>query len=61
MTRVLPAAETLAAAHAAAERLARLPRQAPSSVTRALLKAGHREAVVNQLRTEGSHFRDDAG
>jgi enoyl-CoA hydratase/carnithine racemase len=56
VTRVLPAAETLPAAQAAAERLAQLPRRS-IEVTRALLKSGHRDAIERQLRTEGAHFR----
>jgi enoyl-CoA hydratase/carnithine racemase len=56
VTEVLPAAETLGAAWAAAEKLARLP---PKSIqlTRALLKQAHREAIERQLRVEGAHFR----
>jgi enoyl-CoA hydratase/carnithine racemase len=56
VTRVLPATETLAAAWTAAGKLARLPRKSIET-TRALLKSAHREAIVQQLRTEGDHFR----
>ena len=56
VTAVLPPAEVLDAAWAAAEKLARLPKE-PVRVTRALLKSAHREAIERQLRTEGGHFR----
>jgi enoyl-CoA hydratase/carnithine racemase len=56
VNRVLPAAETLDAAWAAAEKIARLP---PKSIhlTRALLKETHREAIGQRMRAEGAHFR----
>lgn len=56
ITRVVPAAETLAVALQSAQRLAALP---PKSVrlTKELLKAGHREAVQARIATEGAHFR----
>ena len=57
VTRVLPAAETLAAAWAAAEKLARLPRKSVL-LTRSLLRATHREAIERQLRAESAHFRE---
>jgi enoyl-CoA hydratase/carnithine racemase len=56
VTRVLPAAQTLEAAWAAAEKLARLPLR-PVRIARALLKSAHRDAIERQLRTEGEHFR----
>ena len=56
VTRVVPAAETLDAAWAAAEKLARLPAKS-IQLTRSLLKSAHREAIERQLRTEGEHFR----
>ena len=56
VTRVVPAAETLDAAWAAAEKLARLPAKS-IQLTRSLLKSAHREAIERQLRTEGAHFR----
>ena len=57
VTRVLPAAETLGAAWAAAEKLARLPRKSVL-LTRSLLRATHREAIERQLRAESAHFRE---
>jgi enoyl-CoA hydratase/carnithine racemase len=57
VTRVLPAAETLGAAWAAAEKLARLPRKSVM-LTRSLLRATHRDAIVRQLRAESAHFRE---
>jgi len=57
VTRVVPAAETIATAWAAAEKLARLPRRSVE-LTRSLLKAAHREATLAQLQVEGGHFRD---
>lgn len=60
VTRVVPAAETLDAAWAAAEKLARLPAKS-IQLTRSLLKAAHREAIERQLRTEGAHFRTMLG
>jgi enoyl-CoA hydratase/carnithine racemase len=56
VTRVVPAAETLAVALRNAERLAALP---PRSVrlTKELLKSGHREAVQARIATESAHFR----
>jgi enoyl-CoA hydratase/carnithine racemase len=56
VTAVVPAAETLATAWAAAEKLARLPAKS-IRLTRALLKSAHREAIERQLRVEGGHFR----
>lgn len=56
VSRVVPAGEALAAAWAAAEKLAALP---PSSVlhTKSLMKQAHRVAVGAQLAAEGEHFR----
>ena len=56
VTRVVPAAQALETAWAAAEKLARLPAR-PVQLTRALLKSAHREAIERQLRTEGTQFR----
>lgn len=56
VTAVVPAAETVATAWAAAEKLARLPAKS-IRLTRALLKSAHREAIERQLRVEGGHFR----
>ena len=56
VTRVVPAAETLATARAAAARLAALPAKSVR-LTKELMKAPHAAAVAAQLRTEGTHFR----
>ena len=56
VTRVVPAAQALETAWAAAEKLARLPAR-PVQLTRSLLKSAHREAIERQLRTEGTQFR----
>ena len=56
VTRVLPAAQTLDTAWAAAEKLARLPRRSVQ-LTRELLKSAHQEATVRQLQAESGHFR----
>lgn len=56
VTRVVPAAQTLATAWEAAEKLAALP---PKSLrlTKQLMKSAHRAAVRAQLDAEGTHFR----
>jgi enoyl-CoA hydratase/carnithine racemase len=56
VTRVVPAADTLAIATAAAARLAALPARSVQGA-RALMKDAHRSAVENQLRLEGERFR----
>jgi enoyl-CoA hydratase/carnithine racemase len=56
VTRVLPAAESLEAAWAAAQKLARLPRKSVA-LTRSLLRAAHREEIERRLREESAHFR----
>jgi enoyl-CoA hydratase/carnithine racemase len=56
VTAVLPPDQVLDAAWAAAEKLARLPKE-PVRLTRALLKSAHRDAIERQLRSEGQHFR----
>jgi enoyl-CoA hydratase/carnithine racemase len=57
VTRVVPAAETLGAARAAADKLCALP---PKSVrlTRALMREAHREAIARRALAESGHFRD---
>ena len=57
VTAVLPPGDVQDAAWTAAEKIARLPKEAVRT-TRALLKAGHREAVERALLTEGAHFRE---
>ena len=57
VTAVLPPDQVLEAAWSAAEKLARLPKEAVRT-TRALLKAGHREVVERTLLDEGGHFRE---
>ena len=56
VTAVVPADQVLETAFAAAEKLARLPKE-PVRLTRALLKSAHREAIERQLRAEGQQFR----
>ena len=60
VTRVVPAAESLAAAQAAADKLCALPAKS-IRLTRALMRAGHREAIRAQVRTESAHFREMLG
>jgi enoyl-CoA hydratase/carnithine racemase len=56
VTRVLPAAETLGTARAAAARLAALP--GPSvRASKALMKSPHAAAVAAQLQAESAQFR----
>lgn len=57
VTRVLPAAEVLPAARAAAAKLAALPSKSVR-LTKALMKAPHAAAVQAQLQVEGRHFRE---
>jgi enoyl-CoA hydratase/carnithine racemase len=57
VTRVVPAAETLAAAWKAADKLAALPAKSVR-VTKQLLKGAHRAAIRAQLDAEGAHFRE---
>ena len=60
VTAVLPPDQVLDAAWVAAEKLARLPKESVR-MTRALLKAGHREAIEKALLTEGGRFRELLG
>jgi len=55
VNRVLPAAETLPAARAAADRICALPEKS-IRLTRALLRAGDREAIAARAAEEGAHF-----
>lgn len=55
VTRVLPAAETLEAARAAADKLCALPSKSVR-LTRSLMREAHREAIAAQIRIEGKHF-----
>jgi enoyl-CoA hydratase/carnithine racemase len=57
VTRIVPAAETLDAAFAAARKLASLPAKS-IRLTRALLREAHRDAVRRQLEVEAGHFRE---
>jgi enoyl-CoA hydratase/carnithine racemase len=57
VTRVVPPAETLAAAREAAAKLAALPAKSVQT-TKALMKAPHSAAVEAQLRVESQHFRE---
>lgn len=56
VSRVLPPDEVLPAAWKAAERIASLP---PTSIrlTKSLMKRAHAQAIQDQLREEGAHFR----
>ena len=56
VTRVVPAAEALSTARAAAAKLAALPAKSVR-LTKQLMKAPHAAAVAAQLGTEGAHFR----
>ena len=56
VTEVVPAGEALGAARAAAAKIAALPAKSVR-LTKALLKSAHGEAVRNQMRVEGAHFR----
>ena len=55
VNRVLPPAETLPAARAAADRLCALPAKS-IQLTRALLRAGDKEAIAARAVEEGAHF-----
>ena len=55
VNRVLPAAETLPAARAAADRICALPEKS-IRLTRALLHAGDKEAIAARAAEEGAHF-----
>ena len=55
VNRVLPAAETLPAARAAADRICALPEKS-IRLTRALLRSGDREAISARAAEEGAHF-----
>ena len=57
VTRVVPAAQTLDTAWAAARKLAALPAKSVRT-TKALLKGAHAAAVQNQMQLEGRHFRE---
>jgi enoyl-CoA hydratase/carnithine racemase len=56
VTAVVPAAQALDTALAAAQKIAALPAKSVR-LTKALLKSAHRDAVRNQLQVEGEHFR----
>ena len=56
VTRVVPSAETLDVAFAAAQKLCALPEKSVR-VTRALLRDAHREAIARRIELEGEHFR----
>ena len=56
VTRVVPAAETLTAARAAAARVAALPAKSVQA-SKALMKAPHAAAVAAQLQAESAQFR----
>ncbi|HXN14764.1 MAG TPA: enoyl-CoA hydratase [Usitatibacter sp.] len=56
VTRVVPAAETLAIAEQAAAKLAALPAKSVQ-VTKALLKGAHRALIETQLQAEAVHWR----
>lgn len=60
VTRVVPAAETLATARAAADKLCALPEKSVR-LTRALMRSAHRDAVLARMREEGAHFREMLG
>jgi enoyl-CoA hydratase/carnithine racemase len=55
VTRVVPAAQAQEAAWAAAEKLARLPRNS-IRLTRSLLRSAHHDAILRQAQLEGGHF-----
>ena len=57
VTRVVPAAQTLDTAWAAARKLAALPAKSVRA-TKALLKSAHAAAVRNQMQLEGRHVRE---
>jgi enoyl-CoA hydratase/carnithine racemase len=57
VTRIVPAAETLATARAAAQKLAALPAKSVR-MTKALMKGPHAAAVQAQLTAESAHFRE---
>ena len=56
VTRVVPSAETLDVAFAAAQKLCGLPEKSVR-VTRELLRGAHSEAVARRIELEGEHFR----
>jgi enoyl-CoA hydratase/carnithine racemase len=56
VTQVVPAAQVLDTARAAAQKLAALPAKSVR-LTKALLKGGHAEAVRAQILAEGEHLR----
>src|SRR5450432_1880447 len=56
VTAVVPAAQALDTARAAARKIAALPVKSVR-LTKQLLKSAHRGAVRNQLQVEGEHFR----
>jgi enoyl-CoA hydratase/carnithine racemase len=60
VTAVVPAAQALDTARAAARKIAALPVKSVR-LTKALLKDAHRAAVRNQLQVEGDHFREMLG
>ena len=57
VTRIVPAAETLSAARAAAAKLAALPAKSVRTA-KALMKGPHATAVQAQLEVESRHFRE---
>ena len=56
VTRIVPAAEALETARAAARKLAALPAKS-LRLTKALMKSGDADAVRDRLAAEGGHFR----
>lgn len=60
VTRVVPAAEALSTARAAAEKLCALPAKSVR-LTRSLLRESHRDAVIARVRAESEHFREMLG
>ena len=57
VTRVVPAAETLETARAAAGKLCALPSKSVR-LTRSLLRESHRDALIARTRVEAEHFRE---
>jgi enoyl-CoA hydratase/carnithine racemase len=60
VTRVTPAADTLATARAAADKLCALPAKSVR-LTRSLLREAHRDALIARARAEAEHFREMLG
>ena len=57
VTKVVPAAEALSTARAAADKLCALPAKSVR-LTRSLLREAHRDALIARVRAEADHFRD---